>query len=267
MHIVGPQTNKHRLVVLSPHEGDGLVSKSVSQVFTLLAGLDCRDPVWIEIRWRPTQAAPADVHIEPLVFRPKTRAAACRVELDWFAGKVPLAEEAGCVAGFPETLSNGNGPERQYVFRGGWLDFPVFGPEGGTILAMLGDMQPRGSQPGDQRAARGRADWRRRISMGEANPLPGQPVEPGCVQAVVALAAQIHPAQVINHDEQHMRGFGPGHTPRQNSHDSDQDQQSNQEAAGVHEWVLWCRSGVLRGATQRQLKRSKRHCSMKKRPY
>ena len=57
--------------------------------------------------------------------------------------------------------------------------------------------------------AGGRADRTGRVSIRESNAGSGQSIDMGCLIARTTLAAEIHPSQVIDEDEDHI-GFLAG---------------------------------------------------------
>ena len=78
--------------------------------------------------------------------------------------------------------------------------------EAGLVRNMVRDLQPCRCQTGDHGCPRGGTDRGRGIGIGESQSLAREVVDMGSLHQPVPLACQVHPAQVIDHHENDIRG-------------------------------------------------------------
>ena len=77
----------------------------------------------------------------------------------------------------------------------------------GLELAVVSDRRVPGVLAGQEHAARGRADGVPRVVLREAHSLGGEPVDRGRADLLLAVAAELGPAEVVGEDEDDV---GPG---------------------------------------------------------
>ena len=107
----------------------------------------------------------------------------------------PFAEGAGGVTGIPEVVEEGLCPcrKRELSFR---LQFPV-AADGG--VSAVGSRHQTGTRGGAHRGAG--------IALGETEAGRRQGVDVGRGEALLSVAAQVSPAQVIGQDEDYVGAF------------------------------------------------------------
>ena len=75
------------------------------------------------------------------------------------------------------------------------------------VRQVIGDVQPGRSHSRHHRGTSRRTDRGGGIGVGESHPLRRQSIQIRCIKPIIALAMQIHPTQVIGHDQHDVGTF------------------------------------------------------------
>jgi hypothetical protein len=153
--------------------------------------------------------------------------------------QVPLAHEAGGVAGLVEGLGQGDLGERELLHILGRQQHPPVG-----AADPVGDPQPGGVLAGHDAGPGRGADGAGRIGVGEAHPGGGQTVDIRGPVEGTAVDPGIAPAQVVDQDEEDVGGTPvpgtSGQRPGQGAggQDGGGTAQPLQEAPTSEDWYL-----------------------------
>ena len=185
------------------HELDGLVREALGQILSLLAVLEGGNPIGREVAGRAAPKTAADVHVKSLMLGPKAGLLLSRAIFPPVGiREVPFADMGGGVAGRFEVLGNGHVIQGEIPDSCRFLEVRSLGREPVFVSrSVIGQPQPRRRLPGHHgRACRG-TNRGRRIAIGESHAFPCQLVEVRGVHLFMSIAMQVHPAQVVGHDD------------------------------------------------------------------
>ena len=186
------------------NEIDRLVNQPVRQVLARLAVRQRCIAVRREETRRATVRRAADIDVESLTERrmlrrhlPPRPGARC---------DVPLAEKRVRVTGLFQPLGDCNvfGANRRHHVRR--LRPVVLRKK--LPRQMRSHVHARWRLAGEHRRPCRRTNRRRRVGAGEAHPLTGESIDVRRLDEWVTLAGQVHPAEVVRHDEQNVRPPG-----------------------------------------------------------
>ena len=191
-----------RRVAVGLQVADRLVGQPVGEVLALARRVDglaeqvgrgAAAHVGVEVGRRQPAPAPGDVDVEAVVLGQRARArpgATCRCGPS--CSRPPLAASAMVVVESGKLDSWSGGMSRCQLSTGR------------RAAEVLGDVERRRRLAGHERRARRRADGRGGVAVGEARSLGRHRVQARRLVELVAVGAQVVPAQVVGHDHDHV---------------------------------------------------------------
>ena len=120
---------------------------------------------------------------------------------------MPLADEPSRVPGRSQSLGERHLFEWQIGRPRRALQTGLFGDVIRIAGRVIGNLQSGRCDASDHGGASGCADRCRRVAVGKSHALSSKAVEMRSVQRRVSLAMQIHPTEIIGHDQDNIRAI------------------------------------------------------------
>jgi hypothetical protein len=236
MHGIVGKVQKERPVLVLADDLHRLVGQAIRQILARLTvrqhvplGAQSRGGnrpvalVGIEVVARCTVRVPTDIDIEPVMLGQRERRSA----------QMPFADTGRVVTGLAQRLGDRDLLQRQSAQEPGLAQTGLRVPP--PVRRPVGHQQTRGVFPGQDRGSRRRTNRAGGIRVGEPHALGGQPIDVRRPVVRAALAAQVHPAQIVDqkqHDVVALR-LGGWQYIRQSENQRGQDQKP------CHHDFLW----------------------------
>ena len=186
-----------------PDEGDRLIDKPVGKVLPLLARRQGVNPVGVEIGRRAAVGAAAHVEVKALGLGIELDVALALRPASRVAGEMPLAEKGVAVIGGLQPLGYGQVLE-------GKVDERLRGKESRglrkkTSGSVGGHVEPGRRLAGQHRRPGRSTDRRGGVGTRKAHALGREAVNIRRVDHLITLNREVHPPEIIDHDEDDVR--------------------------------------------------------------